>query len=157
MLWMWFCLCVSSLITFIVEEGRGRTLIGGQSRCSHCAKSPQSPLCSFSVLMTPLHEKLGSSSMHASMYTQIWVGPTSLQEEDCLLRQSDNKQWRFIWRDYSIIIYCNSWFDLKWIYCRYSEYIVGTCLRTAGIGFYLCRCKQAAPVETTTTKNKATE
>lgn len=34
-----------------------------------CAKSPQSPLCSFSVWMTPLHEKLGSSSMHASMYT----------------------------------------------------------------------------------------
>lgn len=62
--------CVFSLITFTAEEGQRKNLIGGQSRCSRCAKSPQSPLCPFAVLITPLHEKLGSSSMHSSTYTR---------------------------------------------------------------------------------------
>lgn len=70
------CVCVSSLITFRAEEDPRRTLIGEQSWCSLCAKSPQSPLCSFSILMTPLHEKLGSSSIRT--HTQVryeWAQP----------------------------------------------------------------------------------
>lgn len=68
--------------------------------------------------MSALHENLGSSSMHASMYIlrsdMSWPN-LSTGRGLFVVTKWQRPWWCFIWRDHIIIVIL----DLKWIYCRY--------------------------------------